>query len=48
VNAGTNVSRGAGVGKVGLSPAGGPALYFEVRIDGRPVDPLQWLVRLNR
>ena len=48
VNAGTNVSRGAALGKVGLSPAGGPALYFEVRIDGRPVDPLQWLVRLNR
>jgi septal ring factor EnvC (AmiA/AmiB activator) len=48
VNAGTNVTRGAALGKVGLSPSGGPALYFEVRIDGRPVDPLQWLVRLNR
>ena len=24
---------------------GTPALYFELRIDGRPVDPLQWLKR---
>ena len=26
-------------GASGRSPAGGAALYFEVRIDGRPVDP---------
>jgi septal ring factor EnvC (AmiA/AmiB activator) len=45
VTAGTNVSRGAALGRVGLSPSGGAALYFEVRIDGRPVDPLQWLSR---
>jgi septal ring factor EnvC (AmiA/AmiB activator) len=37
------VTRGAEVGKAGLSPTGGPSVYFEVRIDGRPVDPLQWL-----
>jgi murein hydrolase activator len=43
VSAGTNVSRGAALGRVGLAPSGGAALYFEVRIDGRPVDPLQWL-----
>ena len=43
VTAGTNVSRGTAVGVVGQSPSGGAALYFEVRIDGRPVDPLQWL-----
>ena len=48
VSAGTNVSRGAVLGRVGLSPAGGAALYFELRIDGRPVDPLQWLVRKSR
>ena len=35
--------RGTLVGRVGLAPAGGAALYFEVRIDGRPVDPVQWL-----
>ena len=43
VSPGTNVSRGAALGRVGLSPSGGAALYFEVRIDGRPVDPLEWL-----
>lgn len=43
VSAGTNVSRGTALGRVGLSPSGGAALYFELRIDGRPVDPLQWL-----
>ena len=48
VSAGTNVSRGTALGRVGLSPAGGAALYFELRIDGRPVDPLQWLSRSSR
>ncbi len=43
VTAGTNVSRGTPVGMLGQTPSGGAALYFEVRIDGRPVDPLQWL-----
>ena len=43
VSTGTNVSRGAPLGHIGLSPSGGAALYFEVRIDGRPVNPLEWL-----
>ena len=43
VTPGTNVSRGAPLGHVGLSPSGGAALYFELRIDGRPVNPLEWL-----
>ncbi len=43
VTPGTNVSRGMPIGTLGQSPSGGAALYFEVRIDGRPVDPLQWL-----
>jgi septal ring factor EnvC (AmiA/AmiB activator) len=43
VSAGTNVNRGTRLGSLGQSPSGGAALYFEVRIDGRPVDPLQWL-----
>jgi septal ring factor EnvC (AmiA/AmiB activator) len=43
VSAGTNVSRGTVLGTLGQSPSGGAALYFEVRVDGRPVDPLQWL-----
>ncbi len=33
------------VGTSGRNPAGNPSLYFEVRIDGKPVDPLQWLKR---
>lgn len=45
VSRGTHVSRGTALGRVGLSPSGGAALYFELRIDGRPVDPLQWLTR---
>ena len=43
VSAGTKVNRGTPLGSLGQSPSGGAALYFEVRIDGRPVDPLQWL-----
>jgi septal ring factor EnvC (AmiA/AmiB activator) len=37
------VGSGQEVGRVGASPAGPPALYFELRIDGRAVDPVQWL-----
>jgi septal ring factor EnvC (AmiA/AmiB activator) len=33
------------VGLAGRNPSGNPALYFELRIDGKPVDPLQWLKR---
>ena len=37
------VDAGAELGRVGDAPAGPPALYFELRIDGRSVDPIQWL-----
>jgi septal ring factor EnvC (AmiA/AmiB activator) len=37
------VEAGSEIGQVGSSPAGPPALYFELRIDGRSVDPVQWL-----
>jgi septal ring factor EnvC (AmiA/AmiB activator) len=40
---GTTVTRGQVLGASGTTPAGQPAAYFEVRIDGRPVNPLQWL-----
>jgi septal ring factor EnvC (AmiA/AmiB activator) len=40
---GTPIDAGTDLGRVGSAPAGPPALYFEVRIDGRSVDPLQWL-----
>lgn len=43
VQRGQTVEAGGEVGKVGASPAGPPALYFEMRIDGRSVDPVQWL-----
>ena len=33
------------VGATGRNPSGNPALYFELRVDGKPVDPLQWLKR---
>jgi septal ring factor EnvC (AmiA/AmiB activator) len=45
VTAGTAVNAGTPLGRVGLSPSGQAALYFEVRIDGRPVNPLEWLRR---
>lgn len=47
VTRGTRVESGTVVGDVGESPVGGAALYLELRIDGRPVDPLQWLRRPN-
>ena len=40
---GGRVEAGAVIGTVGLDPAGQAALYFELRVDGEPVDPLQWL-----
>ncbi|CAN5817063.1 peptidoglycan DD-metalloendopeptidase family protein [soil metagenome] len=43
VKKGERVAVGSEVGLSGRNPAGNPALYFELRIDGRPVDPLQWL-----
>ncbi len=54
VSVGSALDRGGLIGRVapegralsrveGLSRTGGAALYFELRVDGRPVDPLQWL-----
>lgn len=40
---GARVERGAVVGRAGRNPDGAEVVYFEVRVDGRPVDPLQWL-----
>ncbi len=45
VKKGEKVEQGTVVGLAGRNPAGNPALYFELRVDGRPVDPLQWLKR---
>lgn len=43
VKRGTRVEGGQAVGTSGSAPAGSPGLYLEVRVDGRAVDPLQWL-----
>jgi septal ring factor EnvC (AmiA/AmiB activator) len=40
---GDRIEGGRTVGNVGASVMGVPGLHFELRIDGRPVDPLQWL-----
>ena len=40
---GAHVDPQTRVGSSGRNPSGNPALYFELRIDGKPVDPLQWL-----
>jgi murein hydrolase activator len=43
VTKGAHVERGQPVGLVGPTPRGTTGLYFELRVDGQPVDPLQWL-----
>jgi septal ring factor EnvC (AmiA/AmiB activator) len=40
---GDHVDAGTQLGRVGNAPTGPAALYFELRVDGRSVDPLQWL-----
>lgn len=46
VNEGDDVKQGQAIATVGDSGAlGGPRLYFEVRHQGKPQDPVQWLRR---
>jgi septal ring factor EnvC (AmiA/AmiB activator) len=45
VQKGDQVSAGTTLGLSGRDLEGNPALYFELRIDGRSVDPVQWLKR---
>ena len=40
---GDRLQGGGTLGSVGVAPTGAAGLYFELRIDGRAVDPLQWL-----
>jgi septal ring factor EnvC (AmiA/AmiB activator) len=45
-DAGDRVKRGDALAKVGTSGGQGtPALYFELRRNGQPVDPSSWLQR---
>ena len=39
------VDAGQRVGSVGPTVVGTAGLHFELRVDGQPVDPLQWLGR---
>jgi murein hydrolase activator len=43
VQQGQRVNAGDELGRVGSAPVGDSALYYEMRVDGRSVDPLQWL-----
>ena len=43
VTPGQRVAAGELVGTVGATSLGGPGLYFEVRREGKPQDPLEWL-----
>jgi septal ring factor EnvC (AmiA/AmiB activator) len=45
VSRGDRVDAQARIGASGRNPSGNPALYFELRVDGAAVDPLQWLKR---
>jgi septal ring factor EnvC (AmiA/AmiB activator) len=45
VTKGARLDRGQPIGLVGPLPSGGTGVYFELRVDGRAVDPLQWLKR---
>ena len=42
VKRGARVEHGQRIGSVGPTPVGPAGLYFELRVDGQPVDPLQW------
>jgi septal ring factor EnvC (AmiA/AmiB activator) len=45
VKKGDRVEASTTVGVAGRNPSGNPSLYFELRVDGNAVDPLQWLKR---
>jgi septal ring factor EnvC (AmiA/AmiB activator) len=42
---GARIERGELLGSAGQTPTGAAALYFELRIDGKAVDPVEWLKR---
>ena len=47
-SSGQKVAAGDVLGTVGASALEGPGLYFEMRFQGRPEDPLEWLRRPER
>jgi septal ring factor EnvC (AmiA/AmiB activator) len=40
---GAKIDRGETLGTTGRVLVGVPGMYFEMRVDGKPVDPLEWL-----
>ena len=43
VSRGDAVGSGSEIARVGAPPAGPSVLYLEIRVDGRSVDPVEWL-----
>ena len=43
VHEGQNVLRGQMIAQMGVGPHQIPALYFEIRLNGKPIDPLPYL-----
>ena len=43
VSKGAKIDRGQPLGTTGRVLVGIPGMYFEMRVDGKPVDPLEWL-----
>jgi lipoprotein NlpD len=43
VREGQEVLRGQVIAQMGIGPHQSPALYFEIRLNGKPVDPLPYL-----
>jgi septal ring factor EnvC (AmiA/AmiB activator) len=43
VEKGARIQQGQRLGRVGVAPTGAAGLYFELRVEGHPVDPLLWL-----
>jgi lipoprotein NlpD len=43
VHEGQEVLRGQGIAQMGVGPHQSPTLYFEIRLNGKPVDPLPYL-----
>jgi lipoprotein NlpD len=47
VHEGQTVLRGQAIAQMGIGPHQSPALYFEIRLNGKPVDPLPYLSGRN-
>ncbi len=48
VSEGQEVAKGQAIAQMGLGPGQRPALYFEIRLNGKSVDPSGYLPRRGR